>query len=212
MASPVWMNPNPERHHSRVLTWLQRRRKPLWMLLAAGLLLTGINDGLARHVAAASAGRTYADPALTPARPVGIMLGAPRQTWGGQDNAYYWLRVRATVALYRAGKLGRVIVSDDEPLPMRDDLIRLGIPADKVAVDASGARTIHSIAALRGSGPVTLISQHFHNERALYMAQHYGLDAIAFDARDVSSYYGILTRLREQVARLRMLGELALGD
>ncbi|SMC29622.1 SanA protein [Andreprevotia lacus DSM 23236] len=194
------------------MAWLRRRRKPLLILLTTALLLTGINLALARHVANAANGRSYADPAQTPARPIGVMLGAPRHTWGGSDNAYYWLRVRATVALFRAGKLGRVIVSDDEPQPMRDDLIRAGIPADKVAVDAGGARTIHSIAALRGAGPVTLISQHFHNERALYMAQHYRVDAIAFDARDVSNYYGILTRLREQVARLRMLAELACSD
>jgi len=44
------------------------------------------------------------------------------------------------------------------------------------------------------------------------VGHHFGVDAIAFDAQDVSHYYGVLTRLREQAARLRMLIELTLHD
>jgi len=191
---------------------MQRQRKWLSAALPVVLALIGINLAFALHITQTVAGLTYADVTRIPARPIGVLLGAPRQTWRGKDNAYYWLRVRATVALYQSHKISRILVSDDDPQPMRADLIKLGIPAQQVEVDANDARTIDSIAALRSTGPVTLISQHFHNERALYLAHHFGVDAIAFDAQDVSHYYGVLTRLREQAARLRMLIELTLHD
>ena len=49
----------------------------------------------------------------------------------------------------------------------------------------------------------TIISQKFHNERALYIAKHYQIKAIAFNANDVSGKYGLKTKLRELLARTK---------
>jgi SanA protein len=49
-----------------------------------------------------------------------------------------------------------------------------------------------------------MISQLFQNERALYIAEAHGIDAIGFNARDVSAEGGRKTRWREFGARLKM--------
>ncbi|KAF0812370.1 hypothetical protein IGB42_03038 [Andreprevotia sp. IGB-42] len=184
------------------------RRKWGWVLLVITLACASwaMVDA---HIRAASTGRIYADTAAIPARPTGILLGAPRLARNGSQNSYYRFRVDAAEQLFRQGKITHIVVSDDDPEPIRRDLLARGIPANRVSTDQYGARTIQSITALRDAGPVTLISQHFHNQRALYLARHYGVDAIAFDAREVEKYFGVKTRAREQLARLRMLLELA---
>ncbi|MCU0339876.1 MAG: SanA protein, partial [Spirosomaceae bacterium] len=48
---------------------------------------------------------------------------------------------------------------------------------------------------------VTVISQNFHNARALFLAQHEGLDAVGFAAQDVPDGYSVKTLLREYLAR-----------
>ncbi len=52
---------------------------------------------------------------------------------------------------------------------------------------------------------MTVVSQSFHNERALYIARHKGIDAIGFNARDVTRSYGLKTELREKLARVKTI-------
>ncbi|HEY0067491.1 MAG TPA: vancomycin high temperature exclusion protein, partial [Flavisolibacter sp.] len=51
---------------------------------------------------------------------------------------------------------------------------------------------------------VTIISQPFHNERALYIASKENITAIAFNARDVNARAGRKTQLREKLARVKV--------
>jgi len=53
-----------------------------------------------------------------------------------------------------------------------------------------------------------VISQRFHNERALFLAKHHGIRAIGFDAQDVTAYYGFKTRVREYLARTKLFVDL----
>ena len=60
-------------------------------------------------------------------------------------------------------------------------------------------------------GKLTIISQQFHNERALFIANRKGLDAVGFNARDVSRRYGFKVRIREYLARVKMFIDLTFG-
>ena len=51
---------------------------------------------------------------------------------------------------------------------------------------------------------MTVISQQFHNERAIYLARHYGIHAIGYNAKDVSVYEGLKTQMRELLARVKV--------
>ena len=53
-----------------------------------------------------------------------------------------------------------------------------------------------------GQTQITVISQEFHNRRAIFIACHRGVDAIGFNAPEVDAYDSFDTRCREQLARV----------
>ena len=61
-----------------------------------------------------------------------------------------------------------------------------------------------------GQSSITIISQKFHNKRALFIAKHYQIDAIAFNAKGISLGNGIRTSVREVFARVKMTLDLYL--
>jgi SanA protein len=91
---------------------------------------------------------------------------------------------------------------------MKNSLIEAGVPASRIYCDYAGFRTLDSIVRVReifGQTAITIVSQKFHNERAIFIAQHRGVDAIGFNAPDVEAYNGFRTRSRELGARANML-------
>ncbi|NRD24597.1 YdcF family protein [Winogradskyella litoriviva] len=140
-------------------------------------------------------GLTYNDVDSIPKNKVGLVLGASRLAPSGNINLFYKHRVEAAVALYKAGKIEYILVSGDnshkdydEPTDFKNDLIEKGIPAERIFLDYAGFRTLDSMVRAKeifGQDALTIISQKFHNERAIYIAQHFGIDAIAYNAKDV---------------------------
>ncbi|WP_203258985.1 SanA/YdcF family protein [Hyunsoonleella ulvae] len=147
------------------------------------------------------------------ANKVGLVLGAGKHSKNGHINLYYKYRLEATIQLYKAGKIEFILVSGDngrkdydEPTDFKEDLIQRGIPANKIYLDYAGFRTLDSIVRAKkvfGLSQFTIISQKFHNERALFLAKHHDLNTIAFNAKDIKGKYGIKTKLRESLARTK---------
>ena len=97
---------------------------------------------------------------------------------------------------------------------MRVDLIRAGIDSTILYLDYAGFRTFDSIKRLKevfGQDSVTIISQKFHNERAIYIACKEGMTAIGFNARDVGAEEGFWTEVREKLARVKVFLDEAIG-
>jgi len=149
---------------------------------------------------------------------VGLLLGTSRTMGDGRLNYYFKYRVQATAQLYHAGKIERVIVSGDnsrkeynEAEDMRNDLIALGVPDSCIYLDYAGFRTFDSMLRCReifGQTKYTVISQPFHNERAIFIAKHEGMDVVGFNARDVNKAAGFTTRIRERFARVKVFLDL----
>jgi SanA protein len=97
---------------------------------------------------------------------------------------------------------------------MRDSLVARGVPAKDIFLDGKGFRTIESVVRTRevfGMGEFTIISQKFHNERAIYQAEHLGLDVRnlqAYNAKMPTSRRAFLTTIREYFARVKMFMDL----
>ena len=154
---------------------------------------------------------------------VGLLLGTTPQTRiGNRKNMFFKYRIDAAEQLYKAGKIERILISGDEnsldginePECMRDSLVARGVPADAIMLDGKGYRTILSIINARevfGLRNYTIISQQFHNERALYQAEHLGLDIEslqAYNAISPHSSMSLLTYIREYFARVKMFIDL----
>jgi len=91
------------------------------------------------------------------------------------------------------------------------DLIKGGIPEEKIFLDYAGFRTLDSMVRAKevfGLDSVTVISQKFHNERAIYIAERKGLSAIGFNAKDVSTRNGLKVQFREYFARVKVFLDL----
>jgi SanA protein len=161
----------------------------------------------------------YTDVNSIPHNKVGLVLGTSKHLAGGFTNLYYNYRINAAVSLYKAGKIDFILVSGDngnksydEPTTMQDDLIAAGIPKEKIFMDYAGFRTLDSILRCKyvfGEDNITIISQPFHNQRAVFIANHKEVHAIGFNAMDVSKNAGFKTQLREKFARVKMLLDLA---
>lgn len=73
----------------------------------------------------------------------------------------------------------------DEPRAMRDSLVKYGVPWGVITLDYDGTRTLNSIVIAKekyGLDSVLIISQKYHNERAIWQADHYGLHAVGYNA------------------------------
>jgi SanA protein len=59
-----------------------------------------------------------------------------------------------------------------------------------------------------GQKKVTVISQRFHNQRAVFIWNHYDMEAIGFNAQDVPGQYSLKTRIREYFAKFKAVLDL----
>ena len=187
-------------------------------LLSMPLVILGLCNLIVEETAR---GKTYSSIQDIPENKVGMVLGTARGLVDGGLNPYYTYRIAATIALYNAGKIHFVLVSGDngsiyynEPMTIKKDLVAGGIPADKIFLDYAGFRTLDSVVrakAIFGLESVTIISQEFHNERAIYLAEKKGLKAIGFNAGDIAGSQGQKVRFREYFARVKVFVDLLLN-
>ena len=108
-----------------------------------------------------------------------MLLGTTPQTRiGGRKNMFFKYRIDAAEDLYNAGKIKYILISGDEnsldginePECMKDSLVARGIPENVIFLDGKGFRTLDSVVRMSkvfGVRTFTIISQRFHNERAL---------------------------------------------
>jgi SanA protein len=144
----------------------------------------------------------------------GLLLGTSKYGSNGKPNQYFINRIDAAVKLYKAGKIKYIIVSGDnrsvnynEPLKMKKELIKRGIPAEIIFVDYAGFRTFDSVIRAKeifGQNTFIIISQEFHNKRAIFIARKSGIDAYGFNAEDVGMSNGLFTNMRELFARVKV--------
>lgn len=166
-------------------------------------------------------GKTYADTSKIPKNKVGLVLGTAKRLKSGNINKYFEYRIAATAKLYKAGKIDFVLVSGDngrteydEPTDFKDELVKNGIPEEKIFLDYAGFRTLDSVVRAKkifGQNSLTIISQEFHNERAIYLAQKHDIKAVGFNAQDATLRYGIKVRIREYFSRTKVFIDILFG-
>lgn len=168
-------------------------------------------------------GRTYDSVSEIPSREIGLLLGTSPITPQGGHNFYFDNRIKAAAELYHAGKIKRILASGgdytatekhgcDEPTAMRDSLVAYGVPDTCIIEHWQGWRTINSIEAVKdlyGFDNITIISQKYHNERAIYQADHIGINAIGYNAEPSPVRHNrIKNTVREYFARVKLFIDL----
>ena len=168
-------------------------------------------------------GKTFSEINDTPPAEYGLLLGTTPQTRiGRKPNYFFAFRINATSELYKAGKIRKILISGDENsldgvnevVCMRDSLVKRGVNAADIILDGKGYRTLDSVVRavnVYGIRSFIVISQHFHNERAIYLAEHLNLGThhiTGYNAADARFTVAIVTYLREYLARVKVFIDL----
>ena len=196
----------------------RRVRIALWTGLTL-MLLAGLVPVLSHWwVERTTQAYIYTEIAQLPAKQVGLLLGTNPILGDGRPNRYFRFRMDATADLYKAGKIHHILASGDnsrqdydEPNEMALALVQRGVPASAISLDYAGFRTLDSIIRAKevfGQDHLTIISQPDHARRAVYIARHLGLDAVAFCAKDLQFGVALKTQLREYLAQAKVLLDL----
>ena len=167
-------------------------------------------------------GRTFTKISKIPPRETALVLGTSPKMKSGISNPYFTSRMDATALLYHHGKIKKIIVSGekskgyDEPFAMKNYLVyQEGVPENIITEDPKGFKTQASINNCKNiykQNNVIIVSQGFHNLRALFYARNNDMNALGFDAQDVlsnQSYYR--NQSREFLARVSAVVFYVLG-
>lgn len=152
---------------------------------------------------------------------VGVVLGTAKYVWNKNENLFYKFRIQKAVELYKKGLVNFLVVSGDngreeydEPSQMKEDLIKAGVPENKIYCDYAGFSTIDSMLRMKmifQQSEFIVISQKFHLERAIYIARRNGMEAFGIPAKDVPSWYAPYNGYREKLARVKAVFEVLVG-
>jgi SanA protein len=206
----------------RRLTYLVRRWPRLSKaVFAGGLGLTAMVVLSNAFVLFSSKGEAAADVADVPHAQVAIVPGALVMP-NGMMSAMLADRVRQASALWRAGKVERILVSGDhhtwaydEPDTMRKALVQEGVAPRDIFEDHAGFDTWATMVRARGIFGVrdaVVVTQGFHMPRALYLADAAGIDATGLTA-DLHQwgYQGKKSEVREVLSRVKAIADTVLG-
>ena len=193
--------------------------KRVWVLILIIItILISVTIFLDHHVSRSTAGFLYNDAFTIPYNKTGVLLGTSKFIKRGQINEFWKNRIAATLDLYKLGKIKYIIISGDnstsyydEPIDMKKELVRSEVPDSVIYLDYAGFRTFDSMIRANkifGQDSFTVISQEFHNQRAVYIARHFGLHAIGYNAKEVTAYNGFRTKVREKFARVKLFIDL----
>jgi len=181
--------------------------------IGAALLLGGVlalNEWIVRSTRSS----IFTEIDTVPQNDVALVLGTGKLLRGsGKINPHFRKRVEAAAALYHAGKVKHLLLSGDnhvagydEPMDMAEALMALNVPTSAMTLDFAGFRTLDSVVRAQkvfGQKRVTIVTDDFHVARAVFLARHEGLDAVAFTSAKVSTLVSAHTRVREVGARVK---------
>lgn len=191
-------------NHVLVL-WLRQHGRYFLVFCSTVLAILVLTGSLIYLDIRQQGGPVYHAVSEVPEAPVAIVFGA------GIGSKVLADRVETAVDLYKSGKVRKILMTGDnahldydEPNAMRSRAVACGVRNADIACDYAGFRTYDSLYRARNIFDVTeavLVTQAFHQPRAIYIAKHLGISVVGIDATRHS--YGIeqcLFDLREVAA------------
>jgi vancomycin permeability regulator SanA len=148
-----------------------------------------------------------------PAKRVALVFGAGVRS-DGSPSAVLQDRISTAATLYTNGTVAKILVSGDngsadynEVVVMQRELMELGVPSDDIRLDYAGFSTYDTCYRayhVFGVRDAVLVTQRFHQPRALYTCKSFGIDVVGVDIPDYERYPNLQYRQepREWLATL----------
>ena len=171
-------------------------------------------------------GKLFSDIEQVAPSEYGLLLGTTPQTRiGRRQNQFFKFRIDAAEHLYKARKIKHILISGDENSLdgvnevecMKDSLIAHGVDVKDIILDGKGYRTLDAVVRavkVYNIHSFVVISQRFHNERAIYLTEHLGHevhDIQGYNAADPTSKMALMTYVREYFARVKVFVDILTG-
>ncbi|PIE50102.1 MAG: SanA protein [Flavobacteriales bacterium] len=167
-------------------------------------------------------GRSFDKVSATPPRETALVLGTSPKMKSGIANPYFTSRMEAVSLLYHHNKIKTIIVSGEkstgynEPKAMKEYLVyQEGIPAEIITEDPRGFSTKKSVMRCHRQykkDNIIIISQGYHNTRALFYARNQEMNALAFNAKDITKPESFFrNQSREILARVSAVTDFLFG-
>lgn len=196
-----------------MISEMKRRYKIVSILMSVSILFSIMVMMIDGYISSFSASYIVDEWYKLPINKCGLLLGTSKYRVKGGINPYFSERLDAAAVLYHSGRVKYIIASGDnselsynEPRTMMSGLRERGVPAENIFLDYAGFRTLDSIVRAReifGQDSITVISQRFHNERAVYIGRSYGITVYGFNANDSGDISDLSVRIREVLARFK---------
>lgn len=195
----------------RLARWLR------WAVTLTGTLwLVGI--ALNAWILGSTRGLIYDRAADMPIYDYAVVLGTSPYTRDGHHNLLFSDRIKAAARLYHAHRVRHILVSGanpskayNEPRKMYQALRRQGVPEDAISLDFAGFRTLDSIVRARrifGLHSFVIVSQRYHEYRALFLARYSGVSAVGYAWPGEDRRQPLRIELREYFARIKAVLDL----
>jgi len=173
-------------------------------------LLTALVISLSVWINYSVRNQLFSETSALPHTHAALVLGTSHKVAGGNENLYFKYRIEAAAQLYHSGTVTKIILSGDngtmqynEPREMRKALMKLDVPDSCIVLDFAGFRTFDSVVRSNkvfGQDSIIIVSQLFHLQRALFIANNKNLAAFGYIAVDPGQSFK--THLREYPARV----------
>ncbi len=164
-------------------------------------------------ISSSSDGFIYDEVSLLPDCDTALVLGCSRCLNDGRPNLFFKYRIEKAYELYASGKVRTLIVSGDnhtveydEPTAMKDALMGLGVPEKSIFCDYAGFSTLDSVVRAKeifGREELIVVSQEFHNRRAVFIGRNKGISIYGINAKEVGLRHALKTKAREELAKVK---------
>lgn len=191
--------------------------RALWFLLA--LCAIGIICLTPANALVVISSTSHISPSLAeqPKAQAAIVLGA--KVWSdGTPTPTLADRVAAGVALYRAGKVEKLLLSGDHGTTSYDEVdsmrryaMKLGVPKKDIFMDHAGFNTYDTMYRARDVFKVKkaiVVTQKYHLWRSVFLARSLGLEASGLPADKSPMHTRDL--IRETLARVKAVVEVGI--
>jgi SanA protein len=194
-----------------------RRKRFFRVLCCIAISCLAVATGCNAWLLVSSRERIFRAGSHIEPRGVGLVLGTS-PTVGRLKNAFFEGRMDSAAQLWRDGKVRHLLVSGDnsrreydEPTAMRDALVARGVPVSAITLDYAGFRTLDSLVRARkvfGVRELVVVTDDWHQPRALFLARAAGLDAVGISSEDVPWRISVRTRVREWASRVKAVADV----